>query len=121
MSGMDHSTIISIRRQMERDGIDPAMPADYGHVQCMVTALSENIAALQKRIGELEKALAGQQKKLDHTESHALSFRGAWQAAERYYPGNVVRYMEGVYTALKDISPGKAEPGRNGSGWDRIF
>lgn len=117
---MDSAQIISIRREMTRDGIDPNMPADYGHVQCMVTALSETISALQKRIGELEKTLAGQQKKLDHTESHALSFRGAWQAAEHYYPGNVVRYMESAYTALKEIVPGKAEPGRQGSGWVRI-
>ena len=43
-----------------------------------------------------------------------------WQPAERYYPGNVVRHKGCIFTALKDIAPGKAEPGRQGAGWDLI-
>lgn len=81
----------------------------------------KSVAPLEKRIATLEKIVTGQQKALDHIDSHALQFVGDWRADERYYPASVVRHKGGVYTALCYLKPAESEPGRQGSYWQQII
>jgi hypothetical protein len=114
-----------ITRDLERDGIKSSARATQFDLRALLVALMKEINSVrgeyEKRIVALEKQTGGMQKALDHVESHALTFRGEWQTAAVYQPGTVVRHRGGVFTALRSILPGKAEPGRNGSGWDRIL
>ena len=113
--------LVDIRRSFEKAGIkwDANVPV---HMLMAVTQnLIDLLGAAEKRIAALEKQAAGMQKAVDHHTKHALIFRGEWQEAESYSAGCVVRHRGAVFTALKDINPGKAEPGRQGSGWSLII
>lgn len=109
-----------IQRSFEKDGVPWSGGASIGFVMTTVETLRAELAAERKRIAALEKQFAGVQKAIDHTTKHALIFRGDWQAAESYAAGNVVRFRGAVFTALREVHPGKAEPSRQGSGWDLI-
>lgn len=109
-----------IQRSFEKDGVPWSGGASIGFVMTTVETLRAELAAERKRIAALEKQASGMQKAMDHHTKHALIFRGEWQAASSYGPGCVVRHRGAVFTALKEITPGKAEPSRHGSGWDLI-
>lgn len=116
----DELRLLQVRRDFEKQGIGWNEKVSFGTVMALSL---ESVAMVNKafaRIAALEKRLEGVQKAVDHHDRHALIFRGDWQAASEYSPGCVVRHRGAVYTALKGIAPGKAEPGRQGSGWDLI-
>lgn len=112
--------IVTAGREMAAEGLKPGTAASELQRRVDAAISAHTIRELSKRITALERQTAGMQKALDHTESHALTFHGTWQAAASYPPGCVVRHRGAVFTALRQIHPGKAEPGRDGSGWDLI-
>jgi hypothetical protein len=121
----DALALTAARRSLEEAGLKWTGSATRAELYAALVDLNATSAAvnrsLLKRIEALEKQTGGMQKALDHVESHALMFRGDWQTSANYQPGTVVRHRGGVFTALRQILPGKAEPGRDGSGWDRIL
>ncbi len=82
--------------------------------------IHETVEPLQERIKQLEERIEGMQKALDATRKGALAFAGDWQSALSYPQGTVVRFGGAIHTAVRDITPGKAEPNRQGSGWERL-
>lgn len=70
-------------------------------------AINDAVRPLHERI----KALEGQK---------ALHWAGMFQRAMSYPAGATVKSGDGVFVALRNIEAGKAEPQRQGSGWDRL-
>lgn len=87
-------------------------------VEQKAVKVSHILKGMAARIAELEKVIAGQQKHVDHLNRHALRFSGEWQPTATFYEGCVVAHKGALYTALKQIPPGKSAPStRDGSGW----
>jgi hypothetical protein len=116
----DALALVSLERDLARDGIKPSAPVSQLDLRVLLVQLMEEINGVRDAHDKLQKRVEGMQTKVDHGEKHGLTFRGDWQAAESYSAGAVVRHRGGVFTALLDVTPGKGEPGRQGSRWDRI-
>ena len=82
--------------------------------------IRETVEPLQKRIKQLEDRTEGMQLAVDATRKNALAFSGDWQSALNYSQGAVVRYGGAAYAAVRAIPAGKAEPNRQGGGWERL-
>lgn len=82
--------------------------------------IRETVEPLQERIKQIEDRTKGMQTTIDNTRKSALTFAGNWQSALSYPQGTVTRFGGAVYTAVRDITSGKGEPNRQGSGWERL-
>lgn len=102
----------------ESAGIPFTSPVNHEGLSIAKFVHQKTMESMMKRIAALEKQVNGMQKKVDHTEKHALTFRGDWQLAQDYPAGAIVRHKGTLFTSLRDINPGKAPPDRQGSGWE---
>jgi hypothetical protein len=109
---------LQILRNMSRPGAK--VPSVGDTLASLANAMAEAMEQVSLRLSELEKRAAVQKKALDHIERHAMVFMGVWQVESNYQPGQVVRHGNATFTALREILPGKAEPGQHGSGWDQL-
>lgn len=74
--------------------------------------------AVGQTINEAVRPLRERIKQLEARQT--MHFAGVFQRAMSYPAGATVKSGDGVFVALRNIEAGKAEPQRQGSGWDRL-
>lgn len=122
MTDDDNTLPLAIaRHEFEKSGLPWDGKVTRAELMAVALDLTRAEQAAEQAHAAMTKQLDGLQRKADHTDRHALAWRGVWQPAEQYAPGNVVHFDGGLFTALRDVAPGKAEPTRAGSGWDRML